>query len=336
MLTLTTIKDIASSCSVPPEKELASRASLCLKVLKNEGSYRPKAKSGVGGLLDFTDCDIPVIVVPDLHARAFFLNNLMNFNLKGVLGIDSTVFDALSCEKVIVVCVGDILHSEARGYERWLIALNEMVSGDFSGPAMSLEMAEGLATQALVMELKSAFPKSFHVLRGNHENILNENKDGNWGFYKFVREGEMVERFMRNTYKSKTIKLISEFEKALPLVAAFKNCVISHGEPLHNFTRQQIIDAPSVDEDVRAFTWTRNKQAEQGSVAAILQELTGNKDARYIGGHRPVVDNYETWQDGLYIQIHNPDKQNIAIVRVGATFNPDTDIITISESAQIA
>ena len=51
----------------------------------------------------------------------------------------------------------------------------------------------------------------------------------------------------------------------------------------------------------------------------------------YLGGHRPVPGNYRALQNGKYIQIHNPGKQNIAFVQADKKFDPDTDIIEVAK-----
>lgn len=344
MINITKIKQIASSMSPPPNDELAGRLNCVIKVLQNEdASYRPRAKKISGGLLDFSNNELPIIIVPDLHARAFFLYHLLKYNLFNVLGLNENVFDALCNSHIIVICVGDILHSEARAYNRWCVALNEFMAGNTTGPAMTREMAEGLATSSVVMELKIAFPNNFHILKGNHENILNEDGAGNYAFYKFVREGEMVTIFMEDYYGKKILQSYATFEKSLPLLAAFKRCLISHAEPVIAFSRDEIINAPleytlknkqNAPSVIEGLTWTRNEEAVMGSVKQMLKDFC-HDDARYIGGHRPVLENYELWQDGLYIQIHNPDKQNIAIIKPDSFFNPNTDIYTISEKLDI-
>lgn len=345
MITIDDIKNLAASVTPPNPSDLYNRAKRAVKVLQSEDpSYRPRAKNIAGGLLDYSNNTLPLIVVPDLHARAYFLAHLMEYPLGNLFGLSENVFSALKNNHLLVVCVGDILHSEVRAYNRWVLALNEFMAGDTHGPAMTREMAEGLNTASIIMDLKSTFPKNFHILKGNHENILNEDGAGNYAFYKFVREGEMVTIFMEDYYGKKITLQYSSFEKALPLLAVFPNCLISHAEPIVAFNRTDIINAPlsysnknddSYPNVIEGLTWTRNKEAILGSVQKMLHDFCSNKNARYIGGHRPVLENYETWQDGLYIQIHNPDKQNIAFIAPNTPFNPDTNIITISESTRV-
>lgn len=333
-MNLVDYKNLAYSRALPSSKELVTRASQAVKALSREDTaYRPKSRRGkAGSLLDFTKCALPLIIIPDLHARAYFLYDILSFNLQEVLGMNCTVFDALEEGALMLLSVGDILHSEARGYNRWKMALEEFMGGQCNGRAMTSEMVEGLSTLSFVMELKAQFPKNFHILKGNHENILNEDTDGNYSFCKFVNEGEMVTLFMQTVYGDKVTKAISTFEKSLPLVAAFPRVVVSHGEPIRAMTREEVINAHLSDSAIKGLTWTRNKEATDGSVKAIMKNLLGEskaQGARYIGGHRPVYDKYELWQDGLYIQIHNPEQENIAIAKSNKDFDPERDIVTI-------
>ena len=345
-----TVKELSSAQNLPSIDYFRALLDKAISTLENEKrSYRPSADNkNAGGLLDFTsekNASLPVIVVPDLHARAYFLFNIINFSLPPSFlyntGNNSeanskslTVLDALVQKKVRIVCVGDLLHSEMRGRTRWIQAYTECVRGEFEGSAMTSEMVEGLSLLCMVLELKNAFPEHFHILKGNHENILNQTGDGDFAFCKFVDEGEMVRRFMESHYGDEILYLVSLFEKSLPLVAAFKECVVSHGEPYRPFLKKEIINGMKNADVVQGLTWTENNRAQNGSVLAMLKKFTRRRDfseARYLGGHRPVVGNYALRQNGFYIQIHNPERQNIALVHKGRRFDPDTDIVSVEK-----
>ena len=100
------------------------------------------------------------------------------------------------------------------------------------------------------------------------------------------------------------------------------NCVISHAEPGMAFSRDELINARNLYEGkiIQALTWTDNGSSMPGSARAIIQNLTGITDEKklddfsYLGGHRPVLENYSLRQNGTYVQIHNPLKQNIALI----------------------
>ena len=311
----------------------------------------------------------PLIIVPDLHARSYFLMHILDFTLPAGFvsgagfvtgngrdgsscgqtssggqnsastsqmsgaGCALTVFEALSKNLVNVVCVGDLLHSELRGKARWLRAALEFEGGNFTGEAMTEEMKEGLSLLSMVMELKCAFPESFHVLKGNHENILNEAGDGNYSFGKFANEGEMCRLFMGEQYGDDVLYVVSCFEKALPLFAAFDSCVISHAEPLRAYSREELVEGLLKPEVIKGLTWTENGASEPGSVSAMISIFANYRRFRfpcYFGGHRPVRGKYALRQNGSYIQFHNPEEENVVLISGQRDFNPDTDIVSVN------
>lgn len=330
---------LADSNSLPSHEYLFELADRCSTLLESEKTaYRPESVSGPGGLLDFTvesEPVLPLVIIPDLHARAFFLKHIIDFKLPAdfVLSADGkrlTVFEALLENLIRVVSVGDLLHSELRGRERWLKALEDFKGGIPAGSSMTEEMKEGLSLLSGVMELKNAFPSHFHVLKGNHENIMNDRSEGNFPFKKFADEGEMVYLFMQEQYGDDVLMVISSFERNLPLAAAFPSCMISHAEPLESYTRKQIINGMRDSDLIHGLTWTPNDTACEYSCNAMLKEFTRNPDALYFGGHRPVFGTCTFRQGGKYIQIHNPDREFITLIYKDRNFDPDTDIIDVS------
>ncbi len=311
-----------------------------LAVLNSENAeYRPRLDGTdiPGALLDFSlRKNLPVIVVPDIHARADFVYNILNFSLAPeISGLENTlcVVDALDGGLCRVICVGDILHAESRAAGRWASS-HEFFSRDcWDSSFMREEMREGFAAEEALMECKIRWPEFFHILKGNHENIKNEQGGGNFPFRKFASEGEMVYRFVLHHYGSGLLDALYNFEKALPLAACTENLFVSHAEPKRFFSRKDLIQGAFDEETVFGLTWTANGDAERGGVLKMLETFCRPKTrgvrARYIGGHRPVRENYLTRQGGLYIQIHNPGRQNIAVVRPDRTFEPERDIVSV-------
>ncbi len=331
---------------LPSGELLTDRLSKALKALKDEEpAYRPTAGNGeAGGLLDFTGKSIPVVIVPDLHARPNFLIRLLSCTIKG-----QKVLDALNEGNIIVVCVGDGVHTERvrdkpeddagqrweDDYARWMASYEEFERGNINCPSMQEEVGLGLATMMTVMELKAAFPEHFHFLKGNHENVKNIEGGGDHAFRKFALEGQMVKEFVETVYGASILDQIRDFETSLPIVAIFDRFCVSHAEPAYPFTRDEIINYH--DEEIReyvilAFTWTANDEAEEGSVASIFADLTGREpdEALWFGGHRPVKGKkYLLRQDGHYIQIHNPDEMNVVYVSANRPFDIERAIISL-------
>ena len=347
------LKDLSFGDRLPEYEYLFSLADKCSLLLEKEVTwYRAASKDGkAGGLLDFTSNAIclanekPLILVPDLHARAYFLMHILDFVLpadffaeeeEGAKS-DITVFEALKNNLVNLVCVGDLLHSELRGKKRWLYAYQEFENGQYCGPCMTEEMQEGLSLLCMAMELKCAFPENFHILKGNHENILNESGNGNYSFGKFANEGEMCRCFMEEKYGDDVLYVISCFEKALPLFAAFDSCLVSHGEPARAFSREELVEGLSNPEVINALTWTENGASRPGCVSDMLSAFVDYRKyrfPRYFGGHRPVRGKYALRQNGNYVQFHNPDEENIVLISGKDEFNPDRDIISVLASSR--
>lgn len=332
---------------LPVSEYLKNRLEGATKVLESESNlYRPYDKDGnPGGLLDFTSKkfeSLPVIVVPDLHGRYDFLCNLMGCH---IVCKEKTVLENLFDKEVRIVCVGDGMHSESRGRERWLEACNEYENGNIVNPAMIEEMKENLLTMMYVMALKEYFPENFHFLKGNHENILNQEGHGNHPFKKYAHESFMVYDFMDEVYGEAILNLMGDFESKLPLLAVFPECVISHAEPLVSYSRNEIVNCYLNASVILGLTWTANDSARLGSVEQTIKNLFHNglnsyfsssvkkmiSNAVYIGGHRTVKERFALRQNGRYVQIHNPNEENVAFVQPGKIFNPNTDILALSD-----
>lgn len=335
-------------------------------------TYRPRTSSGcIGGLLDFRQCasddlpaaeasaketlaeagedgnrPLPLIIVPDLHARFYFFKNILNYTLPfgflfdGTENSDSsetssiTVLEALQKKLIRLICVGDGLHSESRGKERWLSAWKDFCNGKNAGKAMKEEMAEGLSLMKLVMECKCAFPDVFHFLKGNHENIESLEAGGDFPFHKFVQESLMTRRFMVEYYGDDILYLYSCFEKALPLIALFDNCIVSHAEPARAFSYKELLEGRNNPDVVKGLIWTNNGEALNDSAEKMLNlfscSASGIKPL-YFAGHRPISGSNFISEKKCFVQIHNPDRQFITLLYPGKIFNPETDIVDVSE-----
>lgn len=316
---------------LPSEAAVFEQLESTIKILKGESKkYRPLGKDKFpGGLLDFCGSKCDVIVVPDLHARPDFLMNLIDFRLNG-----SDVLKLLDEGSLMVVCVGDGVHTETPGrcHDRWLGAYEKWKEGQVESPEMAEEILEAFQTMFVVMELKKNFPSGFHFLKGNHENVLNRSGDGDYGFRKIAMEGQMVYDFLESYYSQATAYVISEFERSLPIVAIFDRFGISHGEPCRSFDRKDIIDFHRHPEVIIGFTWTDNGDAQDGSVLEQFHELNrkGDRDnCFWLGGHRPVAGKYLLRQDGVYIQIHNPREMNVAWIHSDGSFSLESDIFSV-------
>ena len=333
MILFQDIKNILTSASLPSYDrffEILNDASECLENEKTD--YRAGGAGGHGGsLLDFHNDELPLIVIPDFHARPYFLLNILEYQIFE----DANVFEAVAAGRLRLLSVGDIMHTERGTRERWAAAHVEFLKDIFTGPAISAEMQDGLSLVCALLELKKAFPAYVHILKGNHENILNETGGGDFSFMKFVDEGEMCRCFVQEYYGDDILYLMNCVEKSLPLFYFGKRCSVSHAEPARAYTKQELIDAKIYEDVVRGLIWTGNGEAEERSARETVQNLFDNtegcipKGYLYLGGHRPVQGNYKVLQDGFYIQIHNPGKQNIVFVKPDRAIDLETDIINV-------
>lgn len=318
-----------SSNKLPSNDYLTSLLREIIDILSFEDvSYRPKTEDGrEGGFLIFDD-DLPTILVPDLHARYNFLKKL--FSYKRISNQNLSVYELMKENKLRVICLGDGLHSEKRGKERWLNAYKEYLNGNILNKYIRKEMAEGLSLMCLVMQTKCAFPRNFHFLKGNHENILNETSDGNFSFFKFASEGEMCFDFMVNQYGVETTELYAAFETKLPLFVKGKNFLASHAEPAFFMNKNQLINSMSDGNIIKALTWTRNGDVEDFPAVQMLDEfLPEFPTSLYFAGHRPVYDNFALRENNRFVQIHNPEKMNVVYIDPNRKFNFETDFISL-------
>ena len=311
---------------LPSYEFIYSLTEKVCKVLASESAdYRPLNCMGEpGSLLELNK--IPAVIIPDIHARPDFIKNILGCTLPG-LGL--TVKQALEQKLINVICVGDAVHTELFA-SRWKLISLEFDTGIYTGHFMQDEMILNLSTLCALMSLKCAYPENFHFLKGNHENILNSNIGGDYAFCKYADEGEMVRLFMQEQYDTKLLNLIARYENLLPLAAYGKNYVVSHAEPAEAYTREQLIDAKFDESVVEGLIWTRNGQVKKSTVQQIMLELLGKtaaKKALYFSGHRPVKENFALRQEGKLVQIHNPRKQNIVLVKPDRTFDFEKDII---------
>jgi hypothetical protein len=181
------------------------------------------------------------------------------------------------------------------------------------------------------MQLKIMRPDSFHFLKGNHENILNEEGRGNHPFRKFAFEGEMVKEWVLTFYGEEFIYAFAEMEHEFPLLAVDGTFMVSHAEPQRYFTHEEVIRYREYDDVVLGLTWTPNDGAEEGSVNRMIAAYCSLPDhqARYFGGHRPVRGKFNLRAEDKYVQLHNPGTYSFALLQPGIPPDPEQDIFVI-------
>ncbi len=325
-----TLKECLSLNELPSYESISSLADkVCKVLLKEDPSYRPlNYVDEPGSLLDLSggDSPLPAVIIPDIHARPDFIQNILSCTLPE---LNLTVLQALKEKKINVICVGDAVHSELYS-SRWELISLEFEKGEHTGFYMQQEMILNLSVLCALMKLKTLYPANFHFLKGNHENILNSSLGGDYAFFKYADEGEMVKTFILEQYDEKLLNKIARYENCLPLAAYGSNYVVSHAEPAAAYTREQLIDAHFDDSVVEGLIWTRNGQVTKPTALSVMKNLLGKKQSKkslYFAGHRPVKGLYALRQEGALIQIHNPKLQNIFMVPCDRAFDFTKDII---------
>ena len=116
---------------LPLYDDFISLCNAASSVLETEdASYRPSDSSGSpGGLLDFASSSLnalPVIVVPDVHARLSLILDVLDFSPP--FGEGKSVLELLFAGKLLVVLLGDLPHAESRARKRWADAYGDFCS----------------------------------------------------------------------------------------------------------------------------------------------------------------------------------------------------------------
>ncbi|MFP4618261.1 MAG: hypothetical protein ACLFMZ_05400 [Spirochaetaceae bacterium] len=326
--------EIAQRAGLPEREAYTALVHHTTEILRNEDPlYRPRdERNRPGGLLRLNDR--PTILVPDLHARPWFLLQVLAYRPEG-LPANPTTAELLKRGELQMVCVGDGFHGESRAAQRWKKAFKEFTGKYHRHAAMDEEMRESLSLMEIVMQLKVMRPDSFHFLKGNHENILNEEGRGNHPFRKFAFEGEMVKEWVLKFYGEEFLSSFAEMEHELPLLAADGTFMVSHAEPQRYFTREEVIRYRQYDDVVLGLTWTPNDGAEEGSVHRMIADYCSSPEqARYFGGHRPVEGTYGLRAEDRYVQLHNPETCSFALLQPGIPPDPGKDIRVISHDEE--
>ena len=312
------LKSIAGKGKYPGEEKLLSVLEKIKKVTKNENpDIRPRDRGGQpGGLILLKD--LPLIIVPDLHARVGYMRALAEWIPPGT---GKTVSELLEKGRIQVVCAGDGFHSEGSGQKRWLHAYDEYKYGFQRHKAMDSEMRDSLLLMLTVMNWKIQYPDNFHFLKGNHENIMNETSDDNRAFAKFAAEGEMVKQWAKKFLGNRVLSMYYDFEKFLPVMAVGKFCIVTHAEPRNYYTKEEIINCYDRRKIIFDLTWTDNGESEEGTVESYLREyFPSPEQARMYGGHRPVSGKYKLRAGGNFVQIHNPDRYSAVFLNTVKDF----------------
>jgi hypothetical protein len=309
---------VASSSEYPEPAAFSDLVDEAIEVLAAEnGKTRPRSASGHPGGLVRIDSPITAIV-PDLHGRVEFLDDLLN--APSPTSLETKLCDLVENRELTILCLGDILNTEGpKGADRWRRAAGRFSRGYDAAALLSAEMDEemGVSLRALqlAMTIKTLMPRGFHCLKGNHDNIGNLNADGDSAFFKYAMEGAMGAEWFRLRYGEELIRKVRRYERLLPLVAVGEGFIASHAEPAFALSYDDIIEYRERPDVVRSLIWTENGEAHEGSVLETMHALLGRnigENPAWLAGHRPVAGIFSTRAFGRLIQFHNPLRRQIA------------------------
>ncbi len=323
-------RSLAESPRPPALSELTALVDSAKTALELEApALRPRDSSGrPGGLIELPS--LPTVLVPDLHARPRFIASVLGWSPPG---LGRPLASLLETGGANLLCLGDVVHSEyGSAQRRWTAAFREYASGWETRVSMDEEMGLSLTAARIVLEAKVAYPSRFHYIKGNHDNISDEEGGGDHSFYKFAAEGEMVASWFAATYGETLLASYRALELDLPILAVGPRFVASHGEPAFALDRSDIVEYRSRPEVVEALIWTANDEAEPLSVERSLVALLGSRKARgalWFAGHRPVDGRYALRAGGKFVQFHDPAAFRVVLIEPGRAPDPERDIVDV-------
>ncbi len=328
MISLESIKNnidkIISKKKVEPVAYLSKIIETIDTHIAQDIHCRPKDSNGNPGGLIFLKEDIPTIIIPDLHGRFNFLYRVLKFKID-----ELTVLEELYKGTIQIVCVGDGFHTERQNKNRWILSGFEYDSDFKTHENIDEEMLDNLKLMEIVFELKVNFPENFHFLKGNHENILNEEGDGNYPFGKFTSEGAIVKSWVEKFYGNNFLINFSKFEKILPIVTVGRNFIISHAEPATYYTSDEIINYHSNQDIIYDFTWTRNGDSEENVIKLMYYDYIDSEvvlNPYYFAGHTSLNTQYNLRESDNFVQFHNPEKYTYILIKVDREIDLKRDI----------
>lgn len=293
-------------------------------LLNEDTNIRPKDKfNRSGGLIDLSSFS-ETIIIPDLHARRKFVKELLALKHN-----NNSLLQLLELKQISFLFLGDGVHGEATFASRWMKAFKEYSKNYSTRTNMDMEIADSFNLMIAIMFLKIRYSNTLHFLKGNHENIMNETKNGNFSFAKYANEGAMVLEYFERFYDLEMVDIYAQFERNLPLFVVGKNFLASHAEPQFFFEKDRVINYREDGDLIEALTWTDNYASVKGTVDKLLSYYLNdndNENTYYFSGHRPINGKYNKINNDRFVQIHNPSKEIVVFVNQNGYINLENDV----------
>ncbi len=264
--------------------------------------------------------------------------NLLKYDIDGFLAetTDRNVFDRVVEYKQALEAVAGkplkqmtFVEIKQAGNQAPAVAVFQKILPILQAEFMKREMVKSLGAMKMVMDLKSAYPDSFHYTRGNHDDIAEKIKK----YHKFANESQQVKEWVTTTYGDDFLQKYAQFEEALPVMVRSKTgqIVVTHTVPDKALTQAEV-EGRSRDTNI-SLTWTDNTKdgSSQEAVDGTLANVNAG-NARWFIGHRDVPDEMGLAREqfGRVVQINNKNKQVIAIQRPGGSFDKDRDVVDVA------
>jgi hypothetical protein len=271
---------VASAAGPAPSIPRGSWPARLLPAARYLAPLRAAQRSLSGGLVELRR-DLPTLLIPDLHGRRDYLDAVLATRDPAS---GKTYHELLGRGQVQVVCLGDLMHTEIRG-ELWRRGMPDA--------AMRMEMAESLGTVKRVAELKARYPSTFHVLRGNHDDV---GPSGSRAPCDLPLQIGATRRFLGAQLGQGLVDELSRFFCALPLAASGAGFAASHAAPLSFVSRAEIqaggdrVRVSLARIRTPVFHAERNAartsgESETSILARVTRELTGSETSHYLHGH---------------------------------------------------
>lgn len=277
---------------------------------------------GRGGGLVRLKPNLRTLVLPDIHARVDYLPKVLR---RKDPKTGKTYRTLLRRGELQIVLLGDAMHAEGRAAKRWEAAAREP-----QGKAMRREAAESLGAMKAIFELKAAFPQHVHYLKGNHDNILDQRRAGDWPVHKYADESALLRGYLEKQFGRDFLARWHEVERKLPLVAVGPGFALSHSGPGGVVEKRAI--ARRQAKAVESFTWTdltANSPKQARLARAQLAEL-GVPEGFFLAGHRPAAF---VRRQGAFYQFNHESKLLYAVLEPHTSFRPRRDVVDAARPA---
>lgn len=319
----TLISNRPADINLTMQKFILQEAMLsCLEALSNESAtYRPLKKNGTPGGLIRLEHNLEAVMVPDLHGRHQKIKELLVYRFH-----ETPLEELLAQGRIYLIFCGDYIHSEARGAERWRQGALEYGDNFKQHEAMDQEMSENMETWIQITKLKAKYPTFVHLLKGNHENIMDSSDNPNRKFYKYAYESSMTTLWCQKFLGIELLKLIHQFEQSLPLLVQANHWILSHAQPDRVYSRTELIQAEG---DVGfGLTWTRKNDVAPDAATGTMENLLG-KTVVWFAGHSAISSKYHWDQDESTVLFHNPNEFSVIHMGNQAGFDPSHNVVTL-------